>query len=181
MDKQTLRAFIREKKRAMTPAQIERASEILGDMLRLTPLYQEATAIYGYLPYNQEVNTLPILRRAMEDGKRVAVPKVYGREMRFLWLADLEQVAPGYCGIPEPTADSPQADDPAALVLTPGLAFDASGRRIGYGGGFYDKFFALERTHPTVALCYDFQLFDALPADSFDVPVDLVLHASHEF
>lgn len=180
MDKKTLRGLVREKKRRLSPREIAKASEILGDMLRQTPVYRQARAIYGYLPYNQEVNTLPILRRALQDGKRVAVPKVYGGEMRFLWIADLAQTASGYCGIPEPIADEPLADDPTALVLTPGLAFDASGGRIGYGGGFYDKFFALEPGHPTVALCYDFQLFDTLPVERFDVPVDLVLHAGGE-
>ena len=64
MDKKTLRGFVREKKRRLSPREIAKASEILGDMLRQTPVYRQARAIYGYLPYNQEVNTLPILRRA---------------------------------------------------------------------------------------------------------------------
>jgi 5-formyltetrahydrofolate cyclo-ligase len=97
--------------------------------------------------------------------------------MRFIYLEDLNAVAPGRRGIPEPIADGPVADDPAALVLMPGLAFDRQGRRIGYGGGFYDRFLAREPDHPTVALCYDFQLFSHLETDSHDIPVDLVLSA----
>ncbi len=175
MDKKQLRSIIREKKRAMTPEEIREKSRILMEKLLKTKLYQNAGTIYGYLSYNQEVQTLPILERALADGKRVAVPKVYGEEMRFLYLEDLSQVAPGYGGIPEPIADSPVAEDPHALVLMPGLAFDREGHRIGYGGGFYDRFLAKEPEHPTVALCYEFQMVENLPVESFDVPVDLVL------
>ena len=80
-------------------------------------------------------------------------------------------------GIPEPVADGPVADDPTALVLMPGLAFDPQGNRMGYGGGFYDKFLNQEPDHPTVALCYEFQLCESLPVEEYDVPVDLVLWA----
>ncbi|MGN0999771.1 MAG: 5-formyltetrahydrofolate cyclo-ligase [Faecousia sp.] len=177
MDKKELRAMIRQKKRAMTEGQIQTASLDLGQQLAASALYRQATTIYGYLPYNQEVRTVPMLQRALEEGKRVAVPKVYGDEMRFIYLTDLSQVEKGYSGIPEPIADGPVADDPAALVLMPGLAFDTEGHRIGYGGGFYDKFLAREPGHPTVALCYDFQMLPKLETEKFDIPVDCVLWA----
>ena len=177
MDKKTLRTQIREQKRAMTPEQIEKASRALTEQFLALEVYRNAKTLYGYLPYNQEVRTVPILARALADGKQVAVPKVYGDEMRFICLTDLTQVETGYAGIPEPIADEPIADDPAALVLMPGLAFDKEGHRIGYGGGFYDKFLNAEPTHPTVALCYAFQMVENLPTEEFDVPVDRVLWA----
>lgn len=71
--------------------------------------------------------TLPILQQAMRDGKRVAVPKVFGDNIRFLWLDDLSRVSAGYRGIPEPMGSGPIADDPTALVLMPGLAFTPTG------------------------------------------------------
>lgn len=178
MDKTVLRQKIRQKKRAMSLAQIEAASEKLGQMLFQTLQYQNAKTIYGYLPYNQEVRTVPMLEQALKDGKRVAVPKVYGDQMRFIYLTDLSQVSKGYSGIPEPVLDEPVADDTTALVLMPGLAFDKEGHRIGYGGGFYDKFLAQEPSHPTVALCYDFQILPEIKTEAFDVPVDCVLWAS---
>ena len=177
MNKQELRASIREKKRAMTPEEIEERSRQLGEKFAQSRVYREANAIYGYLPYNQEVRTVPMLERALREGKRVAVPKVYGEEMRFIWLTDLTKVAKGYSGIPEPIEDGPVADDPHALVLMPGLAFDPQGHRIGYGGGFYDKFLAREPEHPTLALCYDFQMLPELETEEFDIPVDTVLWA----
>lgn len=177
MDKKQLRAQIREKKRAMTEAQIVQASTRLAKLFAASDAYKAAKTIYGYLPYNQEVRTIPMLEQALKDGKRVAVPKVYGDDMKFIYITDFSQVEKGYAGIPEPIADEPVADDPTALVLMPGLAFDKDGHRIGYGGGFYDRFLAAERNHPTLALCYDFQMLPALETEEFDIPVDCVLWA----
>lgn len=177
MDKKALRKEIRDKKRAMTSEQIESASARLAELFLNSDAYRDAKTIYGYLPYNQEVRTVPILEQAVRDGKQVAVPKVYGEEMRFILMEDLSKVATGYAGIPEPIEDGPVAQDETALVLMPGLAFDPAGHRIGYGGGFYDKFLEKEPDHPTVALCYDFQMLPHLETDAHDIPVDLVIWA----
>ena len=175
MNKTELRRLIRTQKRAMTHQQMEKASRELGEKLAACPQYAAATTIYGYMPYNQEVRTIPMLERALAEGKQVAVPKVYGDTMKFIMVTDLTQMVDSNMGIPEPIADGPVADDPHAMVLMPGLAFTAKGDRMGYGGGYYDKFLAAEPNHPTVALCYDFQLVDYIPTDAYDIPVDLVL------
>lgn len=177
MNKQELRRTIRERKRAMTEEEIVERSNALAEKFYNSPAYQAASTIYGYLPYNQEVRTVPMLQRALDEGKRVAVPKVYGEEMRFIYLEDLTQVSKGYAGIPEPIADAPVAEDQRALVLMPGLAFDPQGHRIGYGRGFYDRFLAQEPHHPTLALCYEFQMQAHLDTEEFDIPVDTVLWA----
>ena len=177
MDKTELRREIRARKRAMTEEEIETRSAKLAQLFFASEAYQNAKTIYGYLPYNQEVRTVPMLERALKDEKKVAVPKVYGDEMKFLYLNDLNAVAKGYAGIPEPIADEPVAQDETALVLMPGLAFDPQGHRIGYGGGFYDKFLAAEPNHPTLALCYEFQMLPKLDVEDHDIPVDTVLWA----
>ena len=177
MDKKELRRAIREQKRAMTEEEIFSRSQRLGEMFLATAAYQNAKTIYGYLPYNQEVRTVPILQRALNDGKQVAVPKIYGDTMRFLYLTDLSKVEKNAMGIPEPIADEPVAEDETALVLMPGVAFTKTGDRMGYGGGFYDRFLSAEPNHPTIALCYDFQIVESLPTEEFDIPVDLVLWA----
>ena len=177
MDKKELRAMIRAQKRAMTEQEIESKSQRLTELFLATDAYRQAKTIYGYLPYNQEVRTEALLEQALRDGKRVAVPKCYGDEMRFIYLDDLSKVEKGYCGIPEPVDDEPLGDDPTALVLMPGLAFDEEGHRIGYGGGFYDKFLMQEPEHPTLALCYDFQMLPELHTEEFDIPVDRVIWA----
>ena len=177
MNKQQLRQAIRQRKRAMTQEEIEDRSRSLCEKFLNSDNYRRCTCLYGYLPYNQEVRTWPILHQALADGKKVAVPKVYGDEMKFIYLTDLTQVAAGYAGIPEPIADGPVAEQQDALVLMPGLAFDPQGHRIGYGGGFYDKFLSAEPNHPTLALCYEFQLLPELHTEAHDIPVDTVLWA----
>lgn len=177
MDKKALRRMIMQQKRAMTPEEIAHKSAALAELFLATDAYRNAKTLYGYMPYNQEVRTVPILEQALRDGKQVAVPKVYGDEMRFIYVTDLTAMEKSDFGIPEPIADTPVGDDPHALVMMPGLAFDKEGHRIGYGGGFYDKFLEAEPEHPTVALCYDFQMFPYLQTQEHDIPVDAVLWA----
>ena len=177
MGKKELRRSIRERKRAMTEEEIVSRSEKLAELFAASEAYKNAKTIYGYLPYNQEVRTVPMLEQALKDGKRVAVPKCYGDEMKFIFMEDLSLVEKGYANIPEPIADEPIADDETALVLMPGLAFDPQGHRCGYGGGFYDKFLSREPDHPTLALCYEFQMLPHLETEEHDIPVDYVIWA----
>ena len=104
----------------------------------------------------------------------------YGDEMKFLWLDDLNRTVSGAYSIPEPVGDEPEAADETALILMPGLAFDPAGHRCGYGGGFYDKYLAAHKNHPTIALCYGFQMYDHLDVDEFDIPVDAVIAAEED-
>lgn len=177
MDKKTLRSEIRQKKRAMTEEEIVSRSTRLGELFLASEAYKNTKTVYGYLPYNQEVRTVAMLQQALQDGKRVAVPKVIGDTMVFIYIEDLSRVEKGYAGIPEPIDNGPVADDKQALVLMPGLAFTQKGDRMGYGGGFYDRFLAEEPDHPTLALCYSFQIVDALPTEEYDIPVDTVIWA----
>ena len=100
MNKKELRSLIRQQKRAMTESQIREKSEKLGQLFAASAAYRNAKTVYGYLPYNQEVRTVAMLERAIADGKRVAVPKVIGDDMKFIYIADLSRVEKGYAGIP---------------------------------------------------------------------------------
>ena len=176
MDKQALRRAIGEKKRALSADAIEMKSAQLAQTLFDTAAYRRAKSLYAYVAFNQEVRTRPIIERAWADGKRVAVPKIVDGEMRFIWLESFGALAPqGAFGILEPVADGPIADDGGALVLVPGLAFDARGHRLGYGGGYYDRWLAEHPGHPTVALCYGFQRVEHIEAEAHDVAVDAVI------
>ena len=93
---------------------------------------------------------------------------------RICSLADLTEQT---YGIPEPGAHCPEIPpEQIDLCIVPSLACDRAGYRLGYGGGFYDRFLAAEPEHPTAALCYDFQMLPHLDTDPFDIPVDLVLY-----
>ena len=175
MNKTLLRREIRQKKAALTQEQIHRASVDLTEQFCSHPLYRKAETIFAYLSYNQEVRTEYLIERAWAEGKKVAVPKIIHDEMVFLALEKGDPIAEGYKGIPEPVKEIP-LQDPTALVLLPGLAFDPTGRRLGYGGGFYDRFLSVE-PHPTIALCFDFQMLPHLDTEEHDIPADVVLTA----
>lgn len=178
MDKALLRREIREKKKAMTEEDILRRSRKLAMLLPRAIEYREAETVYGYLPFNQEVRLIPILEQAIREGKRVAVPKIRDGEMFFVYMEDFSQIQYGRGGVPEPIADGPVAHDEKALVILPGLVFDIYGSRIGYGGGFYDRFLAREPGHPTIALCYDFQVMPFnLGREPHDIPVGKIIQA----
>lgn len=177
MTKPELREQIRCLKRQMSEEDIVSKSKILCSRFLTTDTYQNAQTIYGYLSYNQEVRTMPILEQALRDGKKVALPKCYGPEMRFIFIEDLTRIGKSSCGVPEPLDDVPIADDETALVLMPGMAFDQAGHRMGYGGGYYDRFLSAQPHHPTIALCYDFQVVEQLPTDTFDIPVEQLFWA----
>lgn len=175
--KKQLRSLMRQYKSAMTPEDIARRSEALCSMVLASDAYRNAETLYGYLPFNQEVRTLPLLRQAMQDGKQVALPKCYGKDMRFILMNDLSRIQASSFGAPEPADDFPVAADADALVLVPGVAFDAAGHRLGYGGGYYDRFLSNEPGHPTTALCFDFQLIPRLETEEHDISVNTVFWA----
>ncbi len=174
--KRELRRAIGEKKRAMSAAEVESRSAGLAEKLYRTAQWQAAESVYVYIAFNQEVRTRPIIEKAWLEGKRVAVPKVVGNGVGFIWLDRFDQLAPqGAFGILEPMEDGPVADDDAALILMPGVAFDREGHRVGYGGGYYDRWLSEHPGHPTLALCYGFQVVDGIEAEAHDVRVDAVI------
>lgn len=173
-DKQQLRAAIRQQKKALTPEAIFEKSRHLCALVLKTEVYRQCRSVYGYLPFNQEIDLLPLLRQAMADGKQVALPRCIGKEMQFILMEDLSRIQQSSFGAPEPVDQEPVARDESALVIVPGLVFDRRGYRIGYGGGYYDRFLAAEPHHPTISLCYDFQLTDRLLPEPHDIPVDAI-------
>jgi 5-formyltetrahydrofolate cyclo-ligase len=136
----------------------------------------------GYLPINNEVDTTSLLLRLLGLGKNVYLPKCHkdlkGR-MDFFRIINFSDLRRGYCGIYEPCPDPSllYINHDRALSILPGLAFDRKGFRLGYGRGFFDRYFkSLQGPRLFLAgFAYDFQVVDSLPADEWDIPVDLVV------
>jgi 5-formyltetrahydrofolate cyclo-ligase len=140
--------------------------------------FERASCIALYAPAHNETDTTTVLAEAFAAGKRVLYPAVCGDRMVFRQVEGLECLAEGCFGIlePCPTGDDHQADEPD-LIVVPGVAFDLSGHRIGYGKGFYDRF--LQHPHRKahlVGLCHDFQLIDgAIPAEGHDIRMEVIV------
>ena len=140
----------------------------LSKHLIALPVFGHAKKVMIYADYHHEVKTDYIIRAAWEAGKQVAVPKVVGKEMVFHLLTDFEQLKPGYFGIPEPVSGK-AVDWDDALMIMPGVAFDRKNHRIGYGGGFYDRYLEKHPGLDTVALAFDFQIKDQVPCEITDI------------
>jgi len=156
------------------------ASTAIAATLSRRPDFIAARVVLLTLPFGSEWDTGLLLSAALAGSKTVAVPRV-NQERHMLEIHAVcdaaREIAPGYRGIPEPRADCP----PVALasidwVLVPGVAFDAEGRRIGYGGGYYDRLLPLlERAAARVAGAFELQVVERVPAAPHDTNVDAIV------
>ena len=148
--------------------------------------YKSSSEIFAYMALPDEVDLLEVIKQALQDGKKVALPKIISKTdniMQFFYLdpqkALAQQTSNGAYGIPEPDENLPAAPDPAlkTLILVPGRAFTKDGDRLGRGKGYYDRFLAKKRLpNITVAgVCFDFQVLSELPTDPNDVKMDIIL------
>ena len=168
-------------KRNGIPAE-ERAekSRKAAEYILQSDAFQKAKQIFTFVSMGSEIETGKIMEAAWKEGKIVAVPKTEKRRvMYFIPIDSFDDLQEGRFGVMEPKGTAEDAivtaiDD---LFHVPGALFDRKKNRIGYGGGFYGRFLEKEPNHPTVALCYDFQVFPELQTQEHDIPVDLVLWA----
>ncbi|MCI9395597.1 MAG: 5-formyltetrahydrofolate cyclo-ligase [Lachnospiraceae bacterium] len=210
--KRRIRQAALERRDSLTDKQRRNYSDRIIERLVSLPGYREAEAILTYVSFRSEVNTFPLLDRVFSDGKAVFVPKVSGKEMDFYRIFSEADLTEGYRGILEPSGgqlldgwmddqisqrvggrqEKPlknreeQEGEPAVLsvmICMPGAAFDRACHRIGYGGGFYDRYLsgrsaaaegAEGKTHLcaaylTAALAYDCQVFEEIPWEMHDI------------
>lgn len=158
----------------------EAMDEKIRDQLLLLLLELRKTnsipdAVYCYASFGAEVDTFLLMEKLQERGFSIALPRVTGERMDFYLVKGKEDLADGFRGILEPAKHCIKADCKNAVVITPGTAFTKNGDRMGYGGGFYDRFFTEEPEHKKIAVCYPFQIFSTLPTEAHDKMMDLVL------
>lgn len=144
--------------------------------------YKKAETLLAYYPVKNEPNILPIVLRALKDGKKVAFPisKPDGFELDFRLIRGLDDLTEGMYSIPEPSADSEKyVNNEKTLCIVPGLAFDRKGKRIGYGKGYYDRFLGGFRG-VSLGLCYADFLVDALVVEETDISLDIIITDKEE-
>lgn len=140
--KKKLRSVYLEKRNQKEPEKRASASKKIREWVFANKRYKAAQTVFVYASYKSEVETKEIIQGALRQGKRVAVPKVHGDEMFFYEIQSWEELFPGYQGILEPqiTGREPVIPAKSDVMLVPGAVFDHKGGRIGYGGGYYDKY-----------------------------------------
>lgn len=179
--KAEIRKRILEIRQGMTDEEIAAKSEAIVQKVVKTPEYREANNVLLYADYCQEVVTRGIFEDALLHRKKIFFPKVdkMTNTMEFYQTISIRQLERGYMNILEPIEDikmrykfQPKED---TLAVLPGVAFDTSGYRLGYGKGFYDKFLASRRQISTMALAFACQIVDEIPRDTHDIKMDKIV------
>jgi 5-formyltetrahydrofolate cyclo-ligase len=173
--KDSLRKQVAETRNKLTAEERRTKSRDIENRLFQLPEFNGSSLILFFASFRSEVNTIPMIRRALAEGKRVALPKVKGNGLELFEIREFEKdVSPGAWGIPEPHEHNRVALDAVDLLIVPGLAFDEWGNRLGYGAGFYDKLLA-SCTNPTVALAFEGQIVSEVPAGSHDIRIKKIV------
>ena len=181
MNKSKFRRKIIEQRDQLSPEEIKEKSSRIAENLYSLPAYQKAEVVMFFVTFGSEVNTRAMVEETIRNGKVALAPKALPktRELIPSQIFDWDQdLAPGAYNIPEPREDKlrPYAPETIDLLLVPGVAFDHKGNRLGYGGGYYDRFFSLLKPEtPLVALVFDLQIQPEIPVDEWDRRVDCVV------
>ncbi len=176
MTKKEAREMMRQRRKEMSSRERrERNRRIRENLLALEEV-ERAGTMYSFVSYGTEADTLSLLSTFLQQGRLVAVPKVSGEDMAFYQIAHLEELEPGFQGIPEPP-ETHLVRGEGGVMLLPGLAFDRHRNRVGYGGGYYDRYLAEEAGAGlvTVAIAYDFQVVERLVVDDYDWRPDILV------
>lgn len=164
------------RRKSLSVDEVHAASLCVQRAFVASPEFDRAEVIALYSPVHGEVETSEVMRRALVAGKKVLFPAVCGEALRFYRVAGQDELRKGAFGIHEPcTAQQTISPDAADIIVLPGVAFDLSGRRIGYGKGFYDRaIHHLEGQGRLVGFCHDFQLVDEIAGEPHDVAIDII-------
>jgi 5-formyltetrahydrofolate cyclo-ligase len=173
--KDSLRKKILDARFALTPEERRAKSREIEQKVFGLPEFRNAARVMFYASFQSEVETHSMIRRALAEGKLVVLPKVKGKELELLEIANFDRdVSPGAWGIPEPDQGKPAVVQDIGLIVVPGAVFDERGNRVGYGAGFYDKLLA-QYQGMTAALAFELQVVPRVPADAHDVPVKKIV------
>jgi len=179
MEKSELRKQILEKLKSMNSLKKNKIEQDLYTSIFRAPLWKEANVIGITCSQSFEWNTFPIIEQAWLEKKIVAVPKSFPEkyQMKFFIIHNKNELIKGYANILEPDVRKTKMINHQTidLLFVPGLLFDNDGYRIGFGGGYYDRFLQ-QFSNPTISLVSEFQMVDRVPRHSFDIPVDFLVN-----
>lgn len=175
MDKTELRKQVLAKRETLSFEEEVSMNEAIFPKVIILPCFEKAKTVYCYVNFRHEAGTGMLLEYFWKKGIRAAVPKVNGRNLDFYFISSFDDLEKGSYGILEPTDSCKKAEDPLAPVIVPGVAFTRSGKRLGYGGGYYDRFFEKEMEHVKIAIAFDFQIVEDMIALSHDISMDYVI------
>ena len=172
--KKEIRHKIIRLRKEMDPLVWQQATNDITERVINHPRFLEETDIYCYANYNGEVGTSSIMEEAWKLGKSVWFPRIEGSKMNFYLVESKDDLQPGAYGILEPTGNH-IADGEDGLLIMPGVAFDEECHRIGYGGGFYDKYLEKHPNLHAIAIAFELQMYRELPFEEHDIKPEKVV------
>ena len=180
MDKQSFRKTASERRASLFVSDSEKSAAdtlICKHVFRWEFLKNKKNNI-SYVSFAHEADTLQIIEKLLIRSYTVAVPKCKSQgRMDFYRIKSLSDLTPSKWGIPEPeeSEETLFTDFSDAVCIVPGMAFDLSGNRTGYGGGFYDRFLAAAKGITSVGICYDSLIYESVPTEPHDISVDYII------
>lgn len=172
MDKSFFRKEVKLKRKAQIEIKKELDASIYNKVISLEQ-YKTSDSIFIYLDYNYEVDTRNIIENAIKHNKKVYLPRIENKEMITVPIYDLNNLVKSNFNILEPIGNEEKIKD-NTLIIMPGVAFSEKGERIGYGGGFYDRFLN-NKNNIRIALAYECQIYKDLPTEEHDIKVPIII------
>ncbi len=177
-EKRELRKHYLQIRNGLSEEKKKSAGKSIWNKIFSCDYYKIANVVFVYVSYNNEVDTIEAIEHMLAEGKHVVVPKcdVSGKTMSLYEIQSLTDLRMGAYGIQEPLGEKERKvkTEEIDLAVVPGVAFDKKGMRLGYGGGYYDKFLA-EFSGTSVGLVYAQCYSEELPVEKFDRGVDIVV------
>lgn len=165
--KKEIRQTVRKARDAMMPQEIAKESACICKRIMESDVFERSEKCMLYYPLGSEASVLPLADRCFAVGKRVAFPRVIKDTMEFVEVTDMSGFSEGYFHVMEPIGTN-RIEWEDALVITPGVAFDRNGGRIGYGKGFYDRYFAEREGLIRMGVSLLPQMVEDVTADAYD-------------
>lgn len=179
MDKKSIRKNIISKRDSLEYEEKKQFDKRIKDILKASNFYKEAKNIFIYVGFGSEINTADYINEFLKEGKKIFVPRIdIGKKvMDAVSINSLQELKANKFGILEPDKDNEVIDkNELDLIIVPGVAFDCNGGRVGYGGGYYDKYMKdIDGDICRVAICYNFQLLEYLPIEDHDIKVHKII------
>ena len=183
VSKRNIRKQVAERRKGLSPERVSELSGLVSARVMELDEWKAAQRIFIYMSFGAEAETGALIRAAWREGKIVAVPRCEGKEMRFYPIRDFSGLVSGPFGILEPGPECtreivPDNKGEESLMIMPGVAFDGMKHRIGYGGGYYDRYLEKYPRVRTLAVGFEFQIFEELPWEPTDIcPQGIVTEA----
>lgn len=178
IEKEEIRKDVIRSLQAFSEKEKKEIEQQLYATLFASKLWAKAKTVGLTLSKGFEWNTTPIIEQAWEEGKKVVVPKSVhaSRALHFYQIEQFDQVEEGYFGLDEPIPERTERldKDEIELMIVPGVVFTERGYRIGFGGGYYDRFLA-DYPNATLSLIHSNQLVDRIPVEAHDIPVKFLI------